>query len=388
MRIIKVLLLILVLSSCGGGSNPQSDTSPPTGNTPPPSANLKLSLSSFEAFESKTENLTGYLLFEVDGEYTSNQIPSFYLNAKSLSASIEEDIDLTLTNYSFSYPGKTLKIEFIVISDILLEGVEQFEIVLSDISNAEADKTSYVIDISEEEFEYKLRDTGHEYCYDNQSQINCDSANEEGFPNQDAQTGKDVVSYIQQSFSKINSEGQLLSDDANEWSCVKDDLTGLIWEIKSLDPNDPRYVNSDINFYDSNSETNGDPNNELSFYCNNGNEFPSCNTTEKYVDYVNNLQLCGYSDWRMPSALELFNLIDFSDKHSTPNLVRANVDYFNDLIYDSSPNYYSRDVDASFTTQPDGIRTYLIKSVDFNDGRTYRLSRTQSWRVRLVRGDI
>lgn len=67
-------------------------------------------------------------------------------------------------------------------------------------------------------------------------------------------------------------------------SCVKDNVTGLIWEGKEA--SGPRAGNNKYYF---------------------GNA---------YADEVNEMHLCGFSDWRLPTVIELLTLVDYGGKQS------------------------------------------------------------------------
>lgn len=84
--------------------------------------------------------------------------------------------------------------------------------------------------------------------------------------------------------------------------CLIDEQTGLMWEVKAEDPADLRYEGFTYSWYQTSSE-------ELlrGVEDNGACGFPPCNT-EKYVEGVNFLSLCGFSDWRLPKLDELLSL--------------------------------------------------------------------------------
>lgn len=87
------------------------------------------------------------------------------------------------------------------------------------------------------------------------------------------------VAFSGDDYSKLNSSGSSLFDSASQWSCVEDHRSGLIWEVKTLLNQFTQYQFSDLS---------------------------------RYVAQVNQSQLCGYSDWRVPAIKELNGLIDNS----------------------------------------------------------------------------
>ena len=64
-----------------------------------------------------------------------------------------------------------------------------------------------------------------------------------GYPSQDAETGRDAQVGLQKlgagpagfDFTKLDRNGYPLPDSAMNWDCVRDNVTGLIWEIKTND---------------------------------------------------------------------------------------------------------------------------------------------------------
>jgi len=120
--------------------------------------------------------------------------------------------------------------------------------------------------------------------------------------------------------TKISPSGQELPADAEGWSCIRDNLSGLIWEMKTNngDLHDQRDSFSWYNtsntigktgFADNSGATcsgyvAGDP----STYCN----------TQAYVARVNTNGWCGYQDWRMPTISELKGIISLNE--ASPDL--------------------------------------------------------------------
>lgn len=113
-------------------------------------------------------------------------------------------------------------------------------------------------------------------------------------------------------FTKIANNGDeldataTLGSAANQWACTRDNVTGLIWEVKVNDANHLRHQNHTYTWYNTNSPD--------------GNKGTasggSCKTsgrcdTEKFVADVNNASLCGASDWRMPTIKELESIVHY-----------------------------------------------------------------------------
>ena len=71
-----------------------------------------------------------------------------------------------------------------------------------------------------------LPDTGQTKCYDDTQEITCPSPGQP-FYGQDAQ-----YSTYPQSYTKLNENGYALPHEAPSWVMVRDNVTGLIWEVK------------------------------------------------------------------------------------------------------------------------------------------------------------
>lgn len=104
-----------------------------------------------------------------------------------------------------------------------------------------------------------------------------------------------------------DKNGTVLPDTATQaswWIMTRDNVTGLIWEIKtddgSIHDKDNWYT-----WYDSDPATNGgDPGT------------PGVGTdTEDFIDALNGTDFGGYSDWRMPTVKEVSSLVN-SGTHS------------------------------------------------------------------------
>ncbi len=125
-------------------------------------------------------------------------------------------------------------------------------------------------------------------------------------------------------FTKLDEAGNALliqtgvyseagsSELGTKWSCVRDNHTGLIWEIKT-DTLQSENLHSKLDRFDwfnsSPVSNGGDPGSDNA----NGNtcfgyaaaESTSFCNTQAFIDRVNQVGLCGKSDWRLPSLLEL-----------------------------------------------------------------------------------
>ena len=151
----------------------------------------------------------------------------------------------------------------------------------------------------------KLNDTGINTCA-NGSQ-NGQACPQADYLGQDAEFGRDVTyndnsdGHAGFNFTKISGTGQALAANATSWSCVKDNVTGLMWEVKT-DDNGLHDKDWTYSWYEPDNTKNGG-----SIGAQNGG---SCGSTSNcdtyaYVQAVNVSGWCGYKDWRMPTRDEL-----------------------------------------------------------------------------------
>jgi len=145
------------------------------------------------------------------------------------------------------------------------------------------------------------------------------------------------------SFTKLNQYGETLSDSAEIWSMVRDNVTGLIWEVKT-DDESIRDKDNTFYWFDSNPETNGGN-------AGNDNEL----NTENYINQLNEYRLFCHSDWRMPTLNELATLINYGKTSPA-----AFVKYF--------PNMQSQKYWSSSSYNEDS--SYAI-CIDFSIGSEY-----------------
>ncbi len=181
------------------------------------------------------------------------------------------------------------------------------------------------------------------------------------------------------SFTKLKASGSALaiqngtwSDAGSEaagtkWSCVMDNVTGLIWEVKT---NDGGLRDKDwlYSWYNTNSSTNGGSAgySSMSSVCYSSGR---CDT-EKYVADVNTSALCGFRDWRMPRKEELQTII-------TRDRVNPAIDtnYFPNTVID----YY-------WTASTEATNKLYAWRVGYFDGtEEYNDAKSSSHHVRLVR---
>lgn len=136
-------------------------------------------------------------------------------------------------------------------------------------------------------------------------------------PNQDADQGRDAAARNGQlvkagfgpagfDFTKLDANGDPLPDDATAWPCIRDNVTGLIWEV----PADSGLTSAQnlYSWYQPDPLLNGgDPGQPDGGSC-----IGSRCDTDAFIQALNDASQCGFQDWRLPTRRELFSLADFS----------------------------------------------------------------------------
>jgi hypothetical protein len=199
---------------------------------------------------------------------------------------------------------------------------------------------------------------------------------------QDCSHGRDVThndnsdGHAGFSYTKLASSGQPLTDQtasyaSTPWACVKDNVTGLIWEMKTddggLHDKDDTYT-----WYNTNAATNGGAagvdgaaNNTCSGWTS-GNAATYCNT-QAYVNRMNAAGLCGANDWRMPTVKELESILNYG---------RVNPSIDSGYFPNTASEWYWPGTPQSM---------YYVWGVDFDIGFPNYHQHSASFAVRLVR---
>ncbi len=186
--------------------------------------------------------------------------------------------------------------------------------------------------------------------------------------NQDCNQGRDSLFYDNTdgsagfSFVKLDDTGAALAANAPDWKCVKDRVTGLVWEVKIANA-------ADIHYFDETYRWGG----VTHLGVDAGNHYTDWDIL---VNGSNSQSYCGKTNWRVPTSMELMGLIDYSKNGFT-----IDVDYFpltNSTVYwTSEPSN-----DGSSGNNQLGARM-----VDFDSGLLLNFAyREGTLPVRLVSG--
>jgi len=205
---------------------------------------------------------------------------------------------------------------------------------------------------------YPLPDTGQDKCYNNSAEITCPSDPTDDFYGQDAQYPR-----IPPSYTKLGQDGAKLDDNAThvdeggDWIMTRDNVTGLIWEIKTAANKDDTYTWQ--------------------------------NAKAQFIASINDQELGGESDWRLPSRAEIVSIIDkgrFGPAiREEPSLMADGYGRSDPSVHIFFPNtisfrYWSATEVADNTTN--------AWRVNFNGGFVYYENKNSNYHVRAVRGPV
>ena len=171
-----------------------------------------------------------------------------------------------------------------------------------------------------------INDTGQTLCYDAANAgVACSAAvggDGGANPRQDGRYGRDAAAAAGRltkvgagsagfDFTKIANNGSVLLAGAalgsgpTDWACTKDNVTGLMWEVKTA--SGLRSSAHTYNWYSTDTATNGGVAGSVGTNTCGGTLSGSgnqCNTAN-YATAVNATGLCGVTDWYLPSMREL-----------------------------------------------------------------------------------
>ncbi len=114
-------------------------------------------------------------------------------------------------------------------------------------------------------------------------------------------------------FTKISNSGTELNPSAtlgsnpNDWACTRDNVTGLVWEVKTT--SGLRSQDHGYTWYMPDNTYGGPGEVGDTSTCSNTLSGQNCNT-DTYKQTVNAQGLCGHNDWRVPTVKELEGIVD------------------------------------------------------------------------------
>ncbi|WP_445428002.1 Lcl C-terminal domain-containing protein [Alishewanella sp. HL-SH05] len=228
-----------------------------------------------------------------------------------------------------------------------------------------------------------LNDTGIDWCAngDTANSLDCPVT---GFEGQDGEFGRDASARTGAltkigggaagfDYTKIATDGSVLEIQnaaweangteaaGNQWSCVRDNVTGLIWEVKTTDGG-MRDFKKGYTWYNPDSNTNGG-------YAGLPSISSSAPDTNAFVQAVNSQGLCGANDWRMPTHRELLSIV-----HNGRFLPSIDIAYFPHVT-----------AGTFWSSSPNAMVSTSAFYVAFDYGRTGAIGKNVAFGVRLVR---
>ena len=325
--------------------------------------------------------------YKIDSESGADKL-FFYVNGSevsttsggiSSSSGVSGIVDWTLATYAVAFTDSYL-LKWCYIKDASGE---------SDVDAAWIDQISFpgsADSYDPENLEMPLNDTGIDWGGNSGSGNNSDCSSDMSVP-QDCDQGRDADSATNDdtdghagfSFTRLNAGGTTYTGSGDyskePWHCVQDNVTGLIWEVKTNDGG-LHYKDDTYNWYNTNSSTNGG----FAGYANNNggicydydvnSESTYCNT-EAFVNRVNNVGLCGSKDWRMPDINELSSIV---------NLGRISPSIDTNYFPNTSSNHY-------WSASPSASSSGYAWRIYFYDGYDDTAFSSNNHRVRLVRSE-
>jgi hypothetical protein len=179
-------------------------------------------------------------------------------------------------------------------------------------------------------------------------------------------------------YTKIANDGSVLPASATlgpnpgDWGCTRDNVTGLIWEVKTT--SGLRNQSHTYTWYDTNAAVNGTIPGTLGTATTCSSTLTNCNTTA-YRNAINALtgasRLCGATDWRLPTYFELRSLLD----HGAAAGPTIDPTYF--------PNTPSADFWSGTTSS---VNAFFAWALRFQAGENLVIQKVSQFHVRLVRG--
>lgn len=208
------------------------------------------------------------------------------------------------------------------------------------------------------------------------------------YPGQDGQRGQDIIHANNLSekagrgekgfdFTRLDEMGDEVDDDNASWRCVRDNITGLIWESKTDVLTTTLHSSSySYSWYETDEVEGFDGDeNGISTSC----SLTSCNT-ESFIAEVNVQGLCNFRDWRLPTHNELLSLLHLGQ--TTAPMI--DTDYFPSTTDSLTVPvwYWTQDSSADGFANEQAQNAWAI---DFASGNDNFLNKSTASKVRLVR---
>jgi hypothetical protein len=176
-----------------------------------------------------------------------------------------------------------------------------------------------------------------------------------------------IAADIKPVYIKFDIHGKSLDDNSEQWACVYDAQSGLMWEVKSKDDT----MRNPDNLYSwFNPDTKS-----LKGVTDGGRCIGDTDCdTNAYVNAMNKRNYCGHNDWHLPSREEMQTLVDYKN---TNEMVKINKQYFPQTM----PSWYWTSSDVK---NKDDFAWYVL----FRNGFALSDLKERPKHIRLVRNNI
>ena len=173
-----------------------------------------------------------------------------------------------------------------------------------------------------------------------------------------------IVTEVKPAYIKHDTNGNLLDDHSEKWTCVQDTKNGLMWEVKSED-DAMRKSNNLYSWFDP--ETTAIKGKQDGGRCKGGID---CDTSS-YVRAMNERNYCGHNDWQLPTREEIQTIVNLEN---STNGVAINKQYFPQTM----PSWYWT---ASENKNKENYAWYVM----FRNGIALNDLKERPKHIRLVR---
>ena len=186
-------------------------------------------------------------------------------------------------------------------------------------------------------------------------------------------------------YTKLDANGYELPSSAKSWSCVLDNRSGLIWEVKTDDggardkDNSYRWGGKGVSDVALGGYKGNNQRSE-SRWSSSGKRYDDWN---KLVDAASSEQLCGFADWRVPDLYEL------------ASLVRCRGGSYQNLGSGCSGSYQKPTIETKYfpntqsnlywSASPNASNSNYAWRLSFGNGYDLNNGRGDDYHVRLVR---
>jgi len=231
-------------------------------------------------------------------------------------------------------------------------------------------------------------------------------AGQDVFYGRDSTDNDDTDGHAGFSFTKLDTNGVALTNQTvawnaagseatfDQWSCVQDNVTGLIWEVKTT--TDLHNASTSYTWYNSTGINDGGEhgvgdtgNSTTTGFENIGGVFNGSDAcfdssrcdTEKFVEDVNTAGLCGNNDWRMPTVAELVSLTNEN------NIQGIDTNYFPNVVNMSSAELWTSSSQAEVAANEFAWFVTFANVTTSGNADPDDTDKSVEFSVRLVRGN-